>query len=482
MAAKSSVSAFRAWMMLIPAFVLPASVCGEAIGISRPAGFIWFSVGPQEQVLASSPFTPLTAQPPLWVLLPTNAAREIAHPDVLATWDAAAQVYELGYGPSQAVPACSDWTDAQGAVIQPAIPVGRGFWFWNKQAYAEGLFFSGEIVLDAEAAMPLYPELNLLAYPFSSTSDHTTNSVLNEAGVLLAEDGSVQEAADMAVGQGYWFRSAAAEIVTWVEDRPYANVFPVTNATLHVASLRPDPGDGAVVLRISATDPAVASVDILYQDLSATEAFDPLAWSLAAAGLSVSPEGQVEWRDTGSPSRPPPSHVFGRCYVVARGDVDNNHDGIPDARAALLSGLDAASHGGVQPGAEPSLVAGEELATLVSPGGSNVVTTTELAVPLLRVVFVDRLRGDDAFTGRKRIVQGAQGPKKTVAAGLRTARDGNILVIRGGRYAESLDIHGRDVRVVLDGNVDLTAHRVATRIEQAPVDLQPTNRIAGGNP
>ena len=94
------------------------------------------------------------------------------------------------------------------------------------------------------------------------------------------------------------------------------------------------------------------------------------------------------------------------------------------------------------------------------------------ALSVGRVIYVDRNRGNDSFSGRAVVPAGGDGPKKTIRAGLSAAVEpGDVMVIRGGKYEESLNAAGRDIHIVIDGHVDLRG------VSQPPAEdyLEPTS-------
>jgi len=79
------------------------------------------------------------------------------------------------------------------------------------------------------------------------------------------------------------------------------------------------------------------------------------------------------------------------------------------------------------------------------------------------IIYVDQAIGNDEFSGRlAHVAKNKKGPKKTVRAGLAIAGTNDpgsaaasTLIIRSGNYRENLDIRGKDVKVVIEGNVRL---------------------------
>jgi len=80
------------------------------------------------------------------------------------------------------------------------------------------------------------------------------------------------------------------------------------------------------------------------------------------------------------------------------------------------------------------------------------------------IIYVDQVRGNDKHNGRAPSVSGKSretrdrhGPKKTVGKGMAAVdKDrAHTLVIQSGAYNENLNIGGKNVRVVIEGNVKL---------------------------
>jgi hypothetical protein len=90
--------------------------------------------------------------------------------------------------------------------------------------------------------------------------------------------------------------------------------------------------------------------------------------------------------------------------------------------------------------------------------------------PAASVIYVDAENGNDANTGRRDVasvrvisveaggsgaVEVVDGPKATIGAGLAIATGRDRVVIRSGNYAEQLNVAGHDVKVRIDGVVNL---------------------------
>ena len=87
----------------------------------------------------------------------------------------------------------------------------------------------------------------------------------------------------------------------------------------------------------------------------------------------------------------------------------------------------------------------------VNPGGGNNGGNADQS----GVIYVDQAKGNDTFSGHATHVSANKGPKKTVHGGLAIAATNDVIVIKSGYYHENLNIHGKDVQVVIEGTVRL---------------------------
>ena len=165
-----------------------------------------------------------------------------------------------------------------------------------------------------------------------------------------------------------------------------------------------------------------------------------------------------------------------------------NRNGVPDAREQFVGGERTETKNA----ASGSLLAAGDLAEGVVKLSLTQSTNREAnaamtnreppqAISVGRVIYVDRARGNDSFSGRAALAISGDGPKKTIRAGLSAAVEpGDVMVIRGGNYEESLNVAGRDIHIVIDGYVNLCG------VGQPPAEdyLEPTsttNAQTGGN-
>jgi len=179
-------------------------------------------------------------------------------------------------------------------------------------------------------------------------------------------------------------------------------------------------------------------------------------WLIAETDLQVTGKSELEWTDTSSSLQ---SVVCGlqsssRYYLVGNADVDSDKDGVPDCRQKFVMGKSPVSSPR-PPASGNSTTDLRPLASSTAPVRSS-VSGLGGGASLGRIIYVDRNNGGDHLTGKAAVVVGADGPKKTVKAGLLEAgNDGSTMIIKSGVYGESLHVAGKNVHIVIQGNVRL---------------------------
>jgi hypothetical protein len=212
--------------------------------------------------------------------------------------------------------------------------------------------------------------------------------------------------------------------------------------------------------------------------------YDP-AWPLAAA----LPDGAPGWADAAAYD---PAWVVMTAWLTAADAAPAAGGG--GGAGAFGEGPVPASAGAVPvPEGDAAGTASAALAASApvfpaSAGDPGAATNGTTAVPgfrappAARAVYVDARRGEDALTGLapapSRDAGGgtADGPKRTVRAGVGALRDGGRLVIMDGTYAEGLDVRGLKADVRVQGNV------VLARPRPAPASGGDPPRAEGGDP
>lgn len=426
--------------------------------VSRPAGIIRIAVPPQSLIAAAQPFDPWDASLSAVLFDQLTGSTNATSADHVLFWDAVSQRY------------CRIWKSQDGQLMEGETPVepsaygvspGKGFYLQNNQSFTQHVCLAGEILLDAEHETLLPPAFSLAGYPYA-TAIPVSNTALPAVG---AERVNVPSSTPCAVphapcilvpGQPFWLSVTDAVPVLWTEPCPYeTGLFPTNESPPRIADIRVIPNGIAVSITTSG-DPK-DQYDVFSQDFT-TNRFDPNhGWSLAAQDLA-STGTLLLWLDTTPlPSRAP----MGRCYLAAS-TIDSDGNGIPDGREIFIHQSMDPSAAGLEGGATGnSDAAGVETGT-PSSLSSNAVGTNILinAVQILdgKVIYVDQRAGNDALSGRIPFVSGEHGPKRSIRAGLAAAAAGDTVVVGGGRYAEDLNVAGRDVGVQITGDVDLTGH------------------------
>ena len=390
--------------------------------ISRPVGFIRLNTEPG--ALASSPFVALDSG-------------ETA----VLTWDAENQQY----------------------VLTNTLPVaGQGFALADTQT----VFLAGELALEETNRATLYPGLNLVGYPYAGAVPREETALKDD---VLTDASNTNSPEELKMGEAYWLNVTGEACRVWMETRPYANVFPEDEEPPVIEGLQVQ-GGTSVVLTIRGTGVEGERLDVYYQDVGPESRFSSTGgWALAASDLQTAGEAVMQWTDTGLEG------IFGRYYLVGRGDLDLDGDGVPDAREQFIAGASVAIDGALT--SEMSDLASEgsfltDLQTDTLPIGTNGASNVTASVQLARIIYVDQARGNDSFAGKSPIRSLGDGPKKTIRAGVQAVGDEGILVLRSGYYPESLDVKGKNVRVRLEGRVVLTGAKNSVRYSAEPGPME----------
>jgi len=461
--------------------------------VSAPVGVLRIPVTTnQSQILVSSPFAPLDPSIESAIGDQLSPGTTAESSDSVLQWDPALVDYIKAYraDPTAYTEAVSNWVSNFETLNPSDMEVfpGDGFWLVSQHAQNQNVFLAGQVVLSDTHNMIVLPSLNLIAYPFSTSIDleqtdlwqawqHDTTTS-SDALVDQSGDASVQ-IDRLGIGQGYWYDRQADTPLVWLETRPYPNPFPTDGAPPSVSSIAVINNGSGVRLSIVCSGTQGETLDIFYQDISPAVSFDPsLGWLVADEDLPVNEQQLIAWEDHGSPQRAQVGEIAGRYFLIGRADIDSDGDGTPDAREQFVYGTDPLSAASV-----PRAVASGE--SIIQSGGAgqaeggagstnNITFRPEMA--LARVIFVDKEKGNDLLTGRSSIlVDSAEGPKKTVRSGIQEARDGDTIVIKGGWYKEDIDLSGKDVMLVLDGDLDITrlGKRQASNETHSPVRTPP---------
>ncbi|NCC53442.1 MAG: carbohydrate-binding protein, partial [Spartobacteria bacterium] len=253
---------------------------------------------------------------------------------------------------------------------------GEAFWLENRQGNTQDVFLTGNLVFDAASSVVLYPALNLFSYPYSTRiALNDTELSLDGATGAAAASGADQIIEPMApnqfwllddpespnhgmwldqdnllanetliMGNGYWFNRVSSENFEWTEPRPYADVFPTDGTPPVIENMELNAAGTELTLTIATWGMPGELLDIFYQDLDETDSFDSESgWCVAEDNIDVGGLSAVVWTDAGSVDRPAISDIFARYYLVARGDIDTDNDGIPDAQELFIDGTDPES-------------------------------------------------------------------------------------------------------------------------------------------
>lgn len=397
----------RAGLLIALAAGAP-SVTVHAADVSAPVGLVRLTVPAAGRVLASMPFHPLGTNVASWL------SGDVGTVNILG-WNAVSQQYAPVAG----------------------VTAGDGFWIENAGQLEARLALAGDVVLDAVRHVPLVPKLNLVGYPFSQGKPIADSALWPawQSPEATADDLVLGTASARAgtlpaflLGSGYWYRREGDAPLLWDEPRPYGNPFVDAGRTLSVASIELS-ADGQN-LSVDLDAATVPEVD-LFTQVTTSGVFQATgSWHLAATIAASG--GKAAWAE------PAGGGSETAWYVVAadaRQDDDGN--GIADGRELLLAPDDPARRGLGRAVSISDPVAGNAAGTGATAG---------------RTIHVSATLGDDHFDGRARLAEGAgRGPKRTFAAAIREAQDGDTVLILPGVYHEDCNASGKNVTITGEG-------------------------------
>ena len=427
--------------LLLACLILLVESAAGGHQVSRPAGIIRITVPPRSYVAAAQPFDPWDASLDVVLLNQLTGSTNAAIADRVFKWDAAASAYESAWQNAQ-----GQWLTADSKPSSLSLLPGEGF-FLQARANSETqhVYLAGELLIDAEHSMLLPPAVNLLGYPYATATELKETALAGQPVVTP----SGQPVQAVIPGEPFWV--IPPNEVLWTEPCPYdTSLFPVDESPPRITDIRAT--ESGIALAIATSGNPRERLDIFSQDLS-TNRFDPNhGWFLAAEDLA-SDNKLLHWIDAAPlPAQAP----AGRCYLVARSDVDQNKNSLPSLRERLMSQGDSPV-----PSTSPD--------TSPEPSSTNTLTSSASTNRLLRpiqivagkIVYVDQKIGNNALSGRSPVVVIPHGPKKTISAGLSTASSGDTVIIQEGSYGEDLTIAGKDVSVRIQGRVVLAGNSSA---------------------
>lgn len=468
-------------------------LAGTSNIVSKPVGFVRIRVPAGEQRLAAMPFRAFDDSIDAVLGGQLSGSTNAGAADRIFQWDSVEARYieaikSEGDSESGGVWfADAGFTEPSALRIQP----GDGFWIDNRQNIDQDVLLGGRVVLDASNVVAFLPSLNLFGYPYSTAIPLDRIELWRAAmgnGDTIASD-STNAPLELGLGNGYWYNRRGTESLLWVELRPYADVFPSGDNPPQIAAINVIDHGKAVSLSIVCAGVPGEKLDIFYRDVEEGEYFDTTGpWLMGEADIAVNGEREVEWRDSGSATRSRPDETFARYYLAGRADIDGDHNGIADGRERFLGLQGAAPASASGASAVLGISSNSTVSTprLTDRGSNNVTHPRQVSIG--RIVYVDKIRGDDRLSGRAAKAAGSHGPKRTVKSGLQATDSGDTLVIREGNYAENLNIAGKTISVRIEGKVNLSgksgrmssATRLPIASNSVPRSISATNWTVTG--
>lgn len=132
-------------------------------------------------------------------------------------------------------------------------------------------------------------------------------------------------------------------------------------------------------------------------------------------------------------------------------------------------------------GADHEVIPGEAPAPAARTNAPGQSASKPVSRVQVKIVYVDRTCGKDTWAGRAgHATADNNGPKRTVAAGVKALRDGDQLLISDGVYGETLDVRGKRSLVRIRGDVVLKGTKGGgdNDASHAPGNASPTGTVA----
>ncbi len=468
----------------------------EDAGVAAPVGFVRFWVPSHDKVLVSSPFDPFDSalSAVLGSFLSAGESQETA--DQVMIWDPRLQRYSTAWKSPVSAAGQSLWVDdAQGGASKQVVVPGLGFWVVNNHPEQQSLYLRGRVILDDFRLLKMESAYNLIASPFTFGTPFALSNAKFDASTLASADEIRDEFGNRAIrlvqgsnggeivageegssplfgmmpGSAYWYRNNGDLAFTWAVARSYPNLFGSSDqARPRVVDM--ETLGGRAVLAVEPAGEAGEKLELYminFTDL--TKVNLATGWQVVATDISVTGNKTIYLTDDNPESKTDEaSSGSGRLYLVVRGDIDTDKDGLPDARERFVHGsnpLAADSDGdGLPDGWEAAhqfdLTRADANLDSDGDGFSNAEeferkTDPRDAQSAKVTWYANSSVGNDAWTGRALSQDAQDGPFLRINKALEKAIKGDRVEVASGAYNEDVDISGRDINFVTIGNVVL---------------------------
>jgi hypothetical protein len=296
---------------------------------ARPVGVVAVRVAPGEQKIVSTPFLPFDDGIDAVLRGQMTGAGEEENADAVLAWDSAANEYAAAYkaGGTGDPDKEGKWFGDLSGFVPSSMTIlpGDGFILCNRQAWTQTVWLAGNVIFDKTVEIEMNPGLTLFGPPFAGAVELGDTDI--DPKETIGADGRLKH------GHGYWYRRQSDTAAARTLARPYADPFGDNDALPKVSGIAC--AEEGIVLKISASGAAGELLDVLSQDVACDSAFDPRSgWRVRARNL-IAGNGAVTWTD-GPENLPGP--LVARCYLVVRGDIDSDANGVPDSHEIFVAG------------------------------------------------------------------------------------------------------------------------------------------------
>ena len=337
---------------LFALFLLISPVYSAEDDVSKPAGYMRIEVGSNSSVLVAMPFEPFegTLGGVFSNQLKGAATEEAA--DRVMQWDNQCQCYRISFKADNTGDSGKDgrWFESGTNWVGSTQSLNRGSAFWVENRHeAQAIVLGGSLAVEGTQTMSLLQGLNVFGYPYAarkdlnesgltesgaygSTNEGSADQVITALGVTnwlmetewVTGTGAVSETI-FGLSDGYWYRRQPSETLEWLIERPYEDLFGGGSNAPSITAIIVDTNQTTITLQIACLGASGETLEIYAKDLGEEDSFESgSGWTIAEEGIETTGRTTVTWTEglTGA---------FCRVYLVGRGDLDTDADGLSDA-------------------------------------------------------------------------------------------------------------------------------------------------------
>lgn len=440
---------------------IEADACGQSATASAPAGYVRLVVPSQSMIFTAIPFDPFETSVSGAATTVVSVGQAEKSADRVIFWNAESQSYNSFIG-------AEIFSGGLKKESIGRIYPGIGFGIYNHQPYARSVYLCGMLIVDSRRTICLAAGYNLIASPFTAGE---TIAVLDSAdsGTGANLNGQPVQRRELDPATAYWCCHKGTNDYAVEMERPYPVPF---STNLHVlpriANL--DAQDDRILLTIKPTAVSGEKLEIYFLPFSSLRRIDfSSGWQVALTNLVAKKGAPLAVAISQSSVTITGENGGAGClFLVVRGDVDSDGDGLPDAREQYVDRTDPLKKDTDRDGMPDGWEAAHRCDPLKpdahldpdTDGFSNAEECERGTDPRDSksgsvTWYVDGTSGNDAWSGRAKYFNTQDGPVRQINVALRKAAKGDRVEVAGGTYREDVDIASLSVDFVLMGDIDL---------------------------